>query len=144
MLSILIDTKYNSRAFYWLGKIEPTVCDAWLTKHKLNVPKDLKEFLENTGGGTAFESEEFLCPLNVPDFELDFIITNEKYYLKGLSRDYIIFQSGIFLSAIRISDHKYVLLDKTSYKDIQEFISFDEWYKNTIRKEFAERYDLPF
>jgi hypothetical protein len=141
-LTILIDTEIMPSAFYWLGRIEKDKFNGWLNKQNFILPDDLKEFLEITGGGTAFESEEFLCPINVPIYESDFSEINKSYKLKGLPKDYIIFQLGIFLSAIRLSDKKYVILDKNNFNVIDEFISFNEWYTKTIREEFADRYGL--
>jgi hypothetical protein len=141
-LTILIDNEIMPSAFYWLGRIEKDKFNGWLNKQNFILPDDLKEFLEITGGGTAFESEEFLCPINVPIYESDFSEINKSYKLKGLPKDYIIFQLGIFLSAIRLSDKKYVILDKNNFNVIDEFISFNEWYTKTIREEFADRYGL--
>ncbi len=141
-LTILIDTEIMPSAFYWLGRIEKDKFNGWLNKQNFILPDDLKEFLEITGGGTAFESEEFLCPINVPIYESDFSEINKSYKLKGLPKDYIIFQLGIFLTAIRLSDKKYVILDKNNFNVIDEFISFNEWYTKTIREEFADRYGL--
>ncbi|MFZ1517725.1 MAG: SMI1/KNR4 family protein [Ignavibacteriaceae bacterium] len=141
-LTILIDSEIKPMAFYWLGRIEKDKFNNWLKELNFILPDDLKEFFEITGGGTAFESEEFLCPMNIPIYESDFSEINKSYQMKGLPKDYIIFQLGVFLSAIRLSDQKYVLLEKNNYTVISEFISFNEWYANTIRDEFAVRYGL--
>ena len=117
-LNIIIDTEIMPSAFYWLGRIENDIFNSWLNKHNFILPEDLKEFLEITGGGSAFESEDFLCPINVPDYDLDFIEINKSYQLKGLPNDYVIFQLGIFLSALRLSDKKYVILDKNNFNAV--------------------------
>ena len=141
-LKIIIDTEIMPSAFYWLGRIEKDKFNNWLNEHNFILPEDLKEFLEITGGGSAFESEEFLCPINVPEYDLDFFEVNKSYHLKGLPKEFIIFQLGIFLSAVRLSDKMYVILDKNNFNVTNEFISFNEWYTKTIREEFADRYGL--
>jgi len=37
---------------------------------------------------------------------------------------------------------RYVTVNPNTYKVTGEFDSLDHWYRNTLRKEFAERYGL--
>jgi hypothetical protein len=142
-LTILKDSKIAPSIFQWLGKIEKSKFMAWLNDNELTLPDDLKEFLMNTGGGTAFETEEFLCPINTPDYLEDFLSVNKSYIDAGLPKSNIIFHTGLALSAVISKNQKFVLLDKITFEEIQKYNSFEEWYLKTIRFEYAERYGLP-
>ena len=52
-----------------------------------------------------------------------------------------IFQQGVFLSAIRLSDQKFVTLTE-NYAIEHSFGSLDDWYVQTLRTEFGAWYGL--
>jgi hypothetical protein len=53
------------------------------------------------------------------------------------------FQQGAFLSAVRLSDQRFVTLTEGGYTIKDSFDSLDEWYVRTLRAEYGERYSLP-
>ena len=53
------------------------------------------------------------------------------------------FTEGCFLSAVRLSDQRFVTLNQGSYTAKDSFASFDEWYVRTLRAEYSERYGVP-
>ena len=53
------------------------------------------------------------------------------------------FQQGAFLSAVRLSDQRFVSLTEGGYTIKDSFDSLDEWYVRTLRAEYGERYGLP-
>jgi hypothetical protein len=50
-------------------------------------------------------------------------------------------EAGSLLSAVRLSDRKFVKLSE-DYGVENSFDSLDEWYVQTLRAEFGERYGL--
>ena len=52
------------------------------------------------------------------------------------------FHRGLFPSAIRLSDHRFVTLTEDSYTVKDSFASLDEWYVRALRAEYGERYGL--
>ena len=66
---------------------------------------------------------------------------NAAHAAKGKPSGLYIFQEGAFLSAIRLSDQKFVTLTK-DYTVEDSFGCLDDWYIRTLRAEFGERYGL--
>lgn len=136
------DSEKFPSLFVWNEPIEKEDLKLWFEEHSLYVPEDLIMFLSATGGGNMFESENILSPFGSQELGNDIESTNDWYLDNGLSDDLMIFNTGAYLSAVRLSDQKYVLLDSIDYEVESEFETFDDWYINTVRSGFAERYNL--
>jgi hypothetical protein len=54
-----------------------------------------------------------------------------------------VFHRGLFPSAVRLSDQRFVTLTEDGYTVKDSFASLDEWYVRTLRAEYGERYGLP-
>lgn len=136
------DSENYPSLFLWNGTIDEEDIKDWFEDRSLYVPEDLIKFLSATGGGTMFESEDILTPFANPEFGNELESTNDWYQNNGMSEDLLIFNTGAYLSAVRLSDQKYVLLDSIEYEVESEYDSFDEWYQETVRSGFAEQYNL--
>jgi len=132
--------------FFPFGAIPKPELRNWLQHSTLVLPPDLIELWELTGGGDIFESETVFRPTvpSIPNscFVEDHIESrNSAHAAKGKPQDLYIFQQGSFLSAVRLSDQKFVTLTK-DYAVANSFDSLDEWYVRALRTEFGGRYGL--
>jgi hypothetical protein len=149
MLAILKDAKRRPDLFHWFGSIQRTQIEAWAQLSSIAVPDDLLEFWSQTGGGDLFESETIFRPTLTPSPEPYFIdgddvdSANQFRIHNGMSKSYLAFHDGLFLSAVRMSDQMFVTLGE-SYEETAVFSDFDEWYLRTLRADYAANYDLPF
>ena len=117
-----------------------------LRQNALVLPSDLIELWEATGGGDVFDSETIFRPTvpSIPNacfVEDDIEGRNAAHAAEGKPSGFYIFQHGAFLSAIRLSDQKFVTLTE-NYAVENSFGSFDDWYVQTLRAEFGARYGL--
>jgi len=142
MNSIINDYREYPDLFEWTGPISEDEINDWLDSNSIELPEDLLQLWNTVGGGTMFESELILSPIFYGNVDDDIATVNEWYWENGLSHDYLVFNKGSFLSAIRLNDGKYVLLDSIDYYEEEEFNSLEDWYLNSVRVEFAERYNL--
>ncbi len=137
MLTILQDAIQRPDLFLWFGPIPTAELDAWASGHHLNLLDDLLEFWRTTGGGDVFETETFLRP-TVPS------VPNTAFHMEGdaveIRAGLLVFQTGAFVSAIRFADQKYVTLSSGEVEHV--YGSFNDWYTQTLRAEFADRYGL--
>jgi len=71
---------------------------------------------------------------------------NEYHWSKGLPNDLLIFHTGLCLSASAVDRRRHhkrlVSFRSSSYEIGRQFNTFNEWYQQTIRAEYAERYGL--
>jgi hypothetical protein len=148
MLTLLQDAKRVSRIFFQFGAIPITELQAWLRRTRLVLPSDLIELWQLTGGGDVFETETIFRP-TVPSspngcfVEDDIGGRNAAHIEAGKPGDLYVFEQGLFLSAVRLSDQRFVILTEDSYVVKDSFGSLDEWYVHTLRAEYGERYGLP-
>lgn len=148
MLTILSDAALRPDLFSWFGGISDNDLHQWLRTADLSLPEDLLELWRQTGGGDLFESETILRPNAgsppggawIPGDDTH--SSNLAHREHGLSPEMYVFQEGTFLSAIRLSDQKYVVLGP-SYEATGAYDSLDDWYRATLRAEFAIRYGIP-
>lgn len=61
---------------------------------------------------------------------------------RGLDGRYLAFQSGVFVSAVRQADLRFVTLTDGTWVEECDYPTFDEWYRQTLRAEYAERYGM--
>src|SRR5450432_1468070 len=127
------------------GAIPTTELREWLRQNALVLPSDLIELWEVTGGGDIFETETVFRPtgsaIQNPSFQDDIESRNAAHSAKGKPSGLYTFQEGAFLSAIRLSDQRFVTLTN-DYVPSNSFDSLDDWYVHTLRAEFGERYGL--
>jgi hypothetical protein len=115
----------------------------WLHQHGFGVPDELLQFWQTTGGGALFETETILGPFGDRQLGEDVDSVNELHRARGMDGRYLIVHVGSALTAIRLIDKKWVMLDQDTYAEIREYESFERWYESVLRAEFAERYGLP-
>ena len=128
--------------FQFLGPIPPAQLNAWLSERRLTFPDDLKRIWLETGGGDMFKSETILGPHGKIELGDDIDSVNEFHRQKGLPADWLIFHTGLDLTAVRMPTSEYANLGEDSYEVKETFKSFADWYANSIRKEYAFRYGL--
>jgi len=142
---ILEDASRWPRPFQWFGAIPRSELDEWSRRERVVLPSDLLELWEITGGGDVFE--ETIYRPTVPSqpsagFVLDDIEGVNAYHsAKGNPNGLYIFTYGTFRSAVRLHDQRFVTISE-GYVVKDSYRSLDEWYVNTLRKEFGERYGL--
>jgi hypothetical protein len=146
MLILLQDAQSVPGVLCPFGAIPMAELREWLHQNSLVLPSDLIELWELTGGGDIFDSETVFRP-TVPSVPNAFFVQddiesrNATHAAKGKPAGIYVFQQGTFLSAIRLSDQKFVTLTN-DYTVNNSFGSLDDWYIRTLRAEFGERYGL--
>lgn len=146
MLALLEDADRWPQIFQWFGAIPAHELDHWLHRHRLVLPSDLIELWRITGGGDIFESETILRPTvssapNVSFVGDDIEGVNARYSAQTEPQDLYIFHQGVFLSAVQLSDQRFAALTTACVIE-RLFDSIDDWYINTLRAEFGQRYGL--
>jgi hypothetical protein len=148
MLAILKDAASRPDLFHWFGAIEREQIESWLRSSSLEVPSDLLDFWTQTGGGDLFEDSETMfrptpIPTTVPYFVPgdDIDTANQHRVSNGLSKAYLAFHDGTFLSAIRLADQTLVTMNE-EHEEIAVFSDLDDWYLRTLRDLHASHYRL--
>jgi hypothetical protein len=146
MLFLLQDAERVPGVFHAFGAIPTSELGEWLRGNALILPSDLIELWKATGGGDIFDSETVFRPTvsSIPNacfVQDDIEGRNATHAAKGKPSGLYIFQQGVFLSAVRLSDQKFVTLTM-DYGVKHSFDSLDDWYARTLRAEFGARYGL--
>lgn len=146
MLILLQDAQRVPAVLCSFGGIPAAELEEWLQINELLLPPDLVELWQLTGGGDIFESETIFRPTvpslpNTSFVEDDIESINAAHTGKGKPSDFYVFHQGACLSAVRLSDQRFVTLSE-AYSTRESFGSLDEWYVRTLRAEFGERYGL--
>jgi len=146
MLILLEDARHVPPIFHPFGAIPEAELVEWLQQNGIALPNDLLVLWQLTGGGDVFESETILRPTvsSIPNTSFvkdDIEGCNARHSAKGKPPEFFIFQHGCFLSAVRLSDQKFVTLSE-DYAVKGSFDSLNDWYVQTLRTEFGERYGL--
>ena len=136
------------RIFDPFGAIPSAEIQDWLRRTGVVLPPDLIELWQQTGGGDVFETETILRPTvaSTPNrcfVEDDIEGINAACAEEGKSGDLYVFHRGLFPSAVRLSDQRFVTLTEDGYTVKDSFASLDEWYVRTLTAEYGERYGLP-
>jgi hypothetical protein len=134
------DLAEEPRLFSWFGGISRNNLDDWMAREHLRVPEDLLAFWQELGGGDLFETETILGPFGDPVLGDDVKGVNDLHHGQGLPAEYFLFHKGLYMSAVRQGDGKYVKLS-SEYSPIKEYPSMDEWYSD-LRSEYSDVYDL--
>ena len=128
--------------FDWNGPITSDRLVSAIEHLNIRPPADLIYLWETTGGGTIFESEEILSPIKNHGNTEDVHAVSEWHYKSGLPKQFVVFATGCFLSAVSRIDSTYVSLDTETYDVEKQYNTLDQWYNNTLFDEFASRYGL--
>jgi hypothetical protein len=137
-LTLLEDAKRRPDLFVWRGVIDSLQLDTWLRSRQLNVPLDLKFFWIQTGGGDLFEGETVLGPFGDSNMADDVDTVNAYHHGRGMPDEYLVFHRGAGgLTAVHQSTGLYVQLNESGYLETGDFPSFESWYMDSIRSEFA-------
>ncbi len=137
------DAEFKPRLFFWEGAVGERQFSDLIEKRSWNLPSDLSHFLAQTGGGEIFETETVLGPLRDEDLGDNLFTYNKELRGRGLPEGYVVFHTGMTVSAVRLDDGRYVELDRDDFHERAEFTSLEDWYLRLIRAEYAERYGLP-
>lgn len=144
MPTIYEDALARPNLFRWFS-VGGTEFESWLTALPLRVHPGLVSFWRRTGGGDVFESETLLGPLASEESD-NVLKVSEFHWIQGLSRDLLIFHRGLCLSAsyvdMRRHRNRLVVFKPESYEVARWFDTFNGWYQETLRSEYAERYGL--
>lgn len=137
------DQASRPNLFAWRGPITRQALEQWTQQRRLRLPQDLLHLWCATGGGELFESETILGPFGDAALGDDVDSVNQLHRARGLSSDYLVVHVGSALTAIRLEDGHWVVLDPKTYSELSVFRTFNEWYRSILRAEFADRYGLP-
>lgn len=142
-IALLDDAAKRPDLFNWNGAIGAQAVDRWLGERRLRAPDELRAVWAATGGGEIFESETILGPLADPALGDDVESVNEHLRGQGLSPDYLVFHAGIGgYTAVNQRDQSLAQIDPKTYQPAASFPTFDEWYLQVIRAEYAQSYGL--
>jgi hypothetical protein len=88
-----------------------------------------------------FESETILQPFGTEEYDLIEPVSSVRWG-RGLDPNYFVFQIGLVNSVFRKSDGAIFAGRSEDLTGMNSFRDLDDWYVNTIRSDFAERYGL--
>jgi hypothetical protein len=139
--SILRDSELRPDLFFWWGELSLPAVEDWENEQAIHVPSDLKNLWSTKGGVDIFESESILQPFGAADYDLIGCVS-ETFWRKGLAPEYVVFHIGLGTSVFRKSDGAIFYLDSADMSQMSPSRDLDEWYRNKLRLEFADRYGL--
>ena len=137
---ILTDATTCPSAFFWRGPLLLAGIEQWEATNGIHAPQDLKELWATTGGGDIFESETILQPFGVADDDM-VVPVSKMFWDHGLSKEHYVFHTGLWISVFRESDSKLLNLN-SDMRVLDRFSNLDDWYRDTLRSEYAESYGL--
>ncbi len=137
------DMELKPRLFFWEGATDSQRLKQLLAEKGWALPADLFSLLALTGGGEIFETETILGPFRDADQGDNLFTYNEEVRGRGFPAGYVIFHTGMAVSAVRLADGRYVEFGLDDFKERGEYASLEDWYLRLIRTEYAERYGLP-
>lgn len=143
MAALREDAKRRPELFDWEGPVSRAHLEPLLAERGWSLPADLVSLWEQTGGGEIFESETLLAPCGDIALGDNLFTFNDELRQQGLPEGYVVFHSGMTVSAVRLADGRYIELDVTDFHERAIFSSLEDWYLRLIRAEYAERYGLP-
>lgn len=126
--------------FFWSGPVpREEVLDA-VRRAGYAVPDALVDLWEKYGVLDMFETETILSPT---DHGYDGLVeNNEGLRQQGMPPDYIVFHTGLFMTAVRQSDQAIVQLDEDTFAEEGVYDSLKDWYERGIRGAYATHYRL--
>jgi hypothetical protein len=143
--ALTADARLRPDLFRWNGRMDPADLRAWLAGNQWSgaCPGDLLGFWQETGGGDVFETETLLGPRGDPQIGDDIAAVNRALRSRGMPARFLVFHTGLLVSAVDTDVGDYVELDPASFHVLRRFASLDEWYRATLRQEYRQRYGLP-
>lgn len=139
---ILKDSEIRPDLFHWYGPIDVAEVRSWLNRREADVPDDLIEFWQATGGGDFFETETLLGVSAGPEWGDKLEDVEAVLRANGLPDRYLPIHVGSGMTAIDTTTAKYVVLAPRIFTTLVEYATLDDWYVNQHRKPNAERYGL--
>lgn len=140
---VLDDAMLKPELFVWNGGIGVDEIESYCKKSNIELPEDIRELWQKTGGGDIFESETILSPvdnISIVGENIDNI--NEWLREKGLFVHYLVFHiGGNSYSAINLNNMRYIVLSADNLKKIAEYASFDDWY-TALKSEVSDLFVL--
>lgn len=137
------DLQLKPQVFFWEGPTDSRQLKRRLQEEGWRLPEDLLKLLAVTGGGEIFESETILGPCRDAELGDNLFTCNEQLRGRGLPDGYVVFHTGMAVSAVRLADGRYVEFGLEDFEERGEYATLDDWYRKLIRAEYAERYGLP-
>jgi len=137
------DMELKPRLFFWEGSVDSQRLKQLLHEKGWALPGDLFDLLVLTGGGEIFESETILGPFRDADLGDNLFTYNEELRDRGLPDGYVVFHTGIAVSAVRLTDGRYVEFGLNDFEERGEYASLEDWYLRLIRAVYGEHYGLP-
>lgn len=137
------DARTAPDLFMWNSPLDPHRLRQWISERCSVIPESLWEVWVRTGGGDMFETETLLWPM--VDASHDDSVDAVNSYLRrhGLADGYVVFHTGLMLSAVRCRDGAIVEFAKKVLTHPQRvFDSLESWYVDGIRSEYSDRYRL--
>lgn len=142
-IALFEDAAKRPDLFNWNGAVGEEAVGRWLRERRWVVPDDLRIVWAKTGGGEMFESETILGPFADPALGDDVDSVNEHLRTQGLPPDFLVFHAGVGgYTAVNQRDQSLAQIDPKTYQAASSFPTFDEWYSQVIRAEYAESYGL--
>ena len=138
---LLRDIEVAPDLFHWSGPVpRGKVLDA-VRDGKYVVPDALLSLWEDYGVLDMFETETILSPT---DHGYDGLAEmNAGLRDRGMPSQYLVFHTGLFLSAIRQSDGAVLQVDEVTFAESDTYASLQEWYERGIRNVYQATYGLP-
>jgi hypothetical protein len=130
------------RLFIWSGPVAENELKKWLVGLPFYPPDSLIELWATFGAGDIFESETLFAPFEKTPTEESVLTVTNRYRASGLPKSFYIFHEGVTLSAYTEGSLPFVELDPHDLSIQGTYGTFDDWYENTLRIYFAERYRL--
>lgn len=142
--ALAADARIRPDLFIWNGSVDQPGMQLLLARDErlARCPSELQQLWRETGGGDIFESEAILGPLSKPALGEDILRVNEAMVSKGMPQRFVVFHIGMITTAVDTVLGDYVQLDAGFYV-IRRFGSLEQWYVETVREEYHERYGLP-
>lgn len=140
-LEIFADAQAQPHLFRWNGAIVPEELVAWGLQRGLRIPSDLLQFWAITGGGQIFETETLLKPIVAAHDESGVERATNWLKSRGLPSGMLVFHEGLCFTTVRYDDGAYLTLDQRA-RVAGLYESFDNWYVQVLRAEYAKRYGL--
>jgi hypothetical protein len=111
----------------------------WVRRQPWLIPAGLIGLWGLVGSGDIFETEEIFAPGGDPMYDID--VANHDLRSAGLSDEYLVFHSGLYLTAVDAGE-RFVRLDSRTLQPIGSFESIDAWYDD-LRAQYGAKYGLP-
>src|SRR6185437_13976225 len=114
-LAILEDAALHPKLFFWVGPVSNSKLVEFLRAKEWQVPTDLFELWEKTGGGDFFDSETLFAPLSDVWADDSLEAVNSSLWSKGMPREYLALHDGIKFTALNLRTGRYCFLEERAF-----------------------------